>query len=417
MAYYRTKRGALFIGEETAFGDGAAALTYIKTKEVGFPAGMEYAPSDDIVQEDVEDQGTVLYGPGDVTFKMGLHPVKGSTWPTAKPVLGSKPPISLPLEAIMGGVLAGGYGVLTAGSTTTVLQFDPYDPVGVPSVMGFVVGEPVYVRTSGAENVLGVNVAKDVDDINFTVTLRSPLPSAPATGAIVYGGYCWPKLSSAASSSYELQFEGEAVTDVRQSLGGFAGQASIAAPQRGKAELSMTFHCAEPVPLDVAEAGGNPGVQAYAYPDAAQVIAGGLYLWDGTNNHKLTGGIDIDFGVESVPVEGIHGTDPNGIAAYVMIMRTIRVKVNPAYVDNKLIDLFRNPKAVQVLTGWFGRGPRVWMFQLPQTIMTMAPTLGDQSGVIIHPLEFGAAAYTGDTGTGGAAAAGDKPAVIGVLAG
>lgn len=415
MAYYRTKRGALFIGEETSFGAGSAALEYIKTKEVGFPAGMEYSPADDIVQEDTEDQGTVLYGPGDVTFKMGLHPVKGSTWPTAKPVLGSKPPISLPLEAIMGGVKAGGYGVLVAGSTTTVLKFDPDGDT--PTVMGFVEGEPVYVRTAAAANVLGVNVAKDVDDVAFTVTLRSPLPSAPAVSAIVYGGYCWPKLSSAISTSYELKFLGEASTDVRQSLGCFAGAGALAAPHRGKGELSLTFHSAQPVPLDVAEAGGSPAVQAYSYPDAAQVIAGGLYLWDGSSNHKLTGGIDIDFGVESVPVEGVHGTDPNGIVAYVMIMRTIRVKVDPAYVDNALINLFQNPADVQVLTGWFGRGPRVWMFQLPQTIMTLAPTFGDKAGVIIHPLEFGAAAYTGDTGTGGASDAADKPAVLGVLAG
>jgi len=414
MAYYHTKRGALFIGEEDSWGAGSSSLAYVQTKEFSIPVGMEYSDPQNITQSDVEDQGSVLYQPGDISFKMGLHPYT-STWPTAKCVIGSIPPISQVLQAILGGTKAGGYGVTTIGNTTTVLQFDIYDDT--PTDLGFVEGEAVWVRNPDETNVLGANVISDVDDVAFTITVRSPLPSTPADAAIVYGGFCNPKLATSQVASQEVKWTGEATTDVRQALGCIASQASIEAPYRGLAELTAGFRSARPVPPDIAESGGAPSDQTYNYPEASQVLFGGLYLWDGSENRKITGGASINFSIDAVDIPGIHGTDPNGIADIILAARKIRVKIKPAYADNDLIDMFQNPPASMVLTGWWGRGSASWMFQVPAGMLVSSPNWTDEGGAIHHELEIGTGAYTGDTGTGGATDAGDKPFVIGMLAG
>jgi hypothetical protein len=414
MAYYRTKRGALFIGVEDSWGAGSSSLDYVKTKEVTIPMGMEYNDPENITQSDVEDQGSVLYQPGDISFKMGLHPYT-TTWPTAKPSILLNPPVSKVLAAILGGTKAGGYGVTTTGNSTTVLQFDPYGDT--PTDLGFVEGEPVWVRESGATNVLGANVIDDVDDVAFTISLRSPLPSAPGDASIVYGGFCNPKLATSEVESQEVKWLGEATTDVRQCLAAIANSASIEAPYRGLAELTVGFRSARPVPPDIAESGGAPADQAYSYPEASQVLFGGLYIWDGSENRKITGGVSIDFGIDAIDIPGIHGTDPNGIADIILASRKIRVKIKPAYVDNDLIDMFQNPPASMVLTGWWGRGAASWMFQVPAGILVSPPNWTDEGGAIHHELEIGTGAYSGDTGTGGATDAADKPFVIGMLAG
>ena len=414
MAYYRSKRGAFFIGEESSFGAGSVAQVYLKAKEVSMPSGMEYQAGDDIVQKDAEDAGSVLYQPGDVVVKCGLHPFT-TAWPTAKPSLGSKPPISHTLKAVLGGVLAGGYGVSTSGHTTTVIQFDPYGDT--PSTLGFKVGEPVYVRNSGALNILGANVVKTVDDVGNTITLRSPLPAVPGTAAIVYGGYCWPKLPTGTAQSYQATYKGEAATHVQQAYGCCAAAASIAAPYRGLAELSITFRSAQPLPMILAESGGAPSPQTYSYPEASQVLNGGLYLYNGVSSTKLAGGIDVDFGVELQEVPGVNGVDPNGIAGYLLTARKIRLKLNPAYTDNAIIDTFQNPPASAVLTGWWGRGAAVWTFQIPAAMLVTPPELNDESNVLHNRLEFGCGEWTGDTGAFSDAEAGDKPFVLGCLAG
>ena len=413
MAYYRKDRGALWIGPESGWGDGSAALVYVKTKEIKTSMGMEYNDPQNITQSDVEDQGSILYQPGDCGFKMGLHPFT-STWPSAAPLIGNKPPVSEVLESLLGGTKAGGYGVTTTGNTTTVLQFD--NAGDSPTTLGFVEGEGVFVREPSAANVLGYNVISDVDDAAFTITLRSPLPSAPADASIVYGGFSNPKLASSSSSSYEVIWKGESTTDIRQHLACIPSAASLSAPYRGLAELDVTYRSARPVPMDLVTT-HVPADQAYAYPEAAQVLFGGLYLYDGVTSHKLTGGIDIDFGVESADVAGIHGVDPNGVADILLNQRKIRVKVNPAYADNALIDLFENPPASAVLTGWWGRGSRPWGFQIPAAVIAAPPEFGDDGGILNHGFEIGTGAYTGDTGSGGESDAADKPFVISVLAG
>jgi len=407
-------RGILEIGEESAWGAGSASLAYLATKEVSFPTGHEYEPGDDITQYDAEDVGSILYQPGDVQIRCGLHPAVAE-WPVGKPDLGDLPPIFTLLKSALGGALAGGYGVTTTGNTTTVLQFDPYGDT--PATLGFKVGEPVWVRVAGGANVLGYNTIKTVNNTAFTVTLRSPVPSAPGDAAVVYGGFACPKLTTQTSTSLEALWTGEASYDVRQALACAPSSQTIAVPFRGLAELTTTLRSARPVPPDPSESGGGVSQQSYPYPEASQAIHGGLYLWDGAVNHKLTGGVDIDLGIELSEVPGINGVDPNGIAAFVLTARKIRVKLTPAYVDTTMWEVFQNPPASSVLTGWWGVGPRCWGFQIPQAIVVSSPSWTDEEGKINLSVEFGAAEYTGDTGTPGAADAIDKPFVIGCIAG
>jgi hypothetical protein len=165
------------------------------------------------------------------------------------------------------------------------------------------------------------------------------------------------------------------------------------------------------------ESGGAPGEQTYNYPEASQVLAGGLYLWDGVTNRALAGGVKLDYGIELTEVEGIHGVHPNGIQGYVLSARKIRVSLEPAYQDNDLWDLFRNPPASSVLTAWWGRGANAWGFCLPQAMQVKPPDKVGKENVSRLNLVFGAAKYSGDTGAGSDATAINKSCVIGQLAG
>lgn len=422
MAYYRTTRGSVWIGPEDtttpAWGGGSSSLEYLKTQEVTTAAGqgVEYSEITNITQEDVEDQGSYLTVPGDITLKTGLHPWS-NTWPTAKPVDGNEPPISNLLESVFGGVNSGGYGVTSAGNTADVLQFDPYDPL---DDLGFAPGDMIFVRNPGAANIIGANVIKSIDTGDSEITLRSPLPSIPENGAIVYGGYSFAKLPAAQADSYEIEYRGEATTDVRQHLACVPTSLTIDAPYRGQATISVTYRSAAPTPMDVDESGGNPDTQTYPYPEASQVL-GGLSYYVGTNALKFTGGISITAEIEAADVNGIWNDDPNGIANILMMSRKVRVVLTPAYEDNHVFDSFRVPNAISVLTGWFGRGAAVWGFQIPQALFVAAPAFGDESGVLTTETTWGCGAYSGDTvqapGTIGAGDPGDKSFVIAMLAG
>lgn len=416
ITYPRTMRGQLEIRESAGWGQDSGAWTYMKAKEVGFPTGLEYQEGDDITQDDAEDIGHVLFGPGDVTLRTGLHPAV-SAWPGVAPLIGNLPPVFVLLKSLMGAVTVGGYGVTDSGNTTTVLQFDAQG--AMPTAMGFVEGDPIWVRDPAGAAVLGANVIKDVDDVAFTVTIRSPLPDTPDDLAIGLGGYAAPKVSTDVSVPLDLRWTGEAAYDVRKSISCLPSSCGIEAPYRGLAELSMTFRSALPSPPDASESGGGALQQSYPYPETSQVIKGGLYYWNGSTNRKLTGGISIDFGVENSEVGGINGVDPNGIAAMVLSARKIRVKITPAMNADgyALFDVFQNPPPISVLTGWWGVGPRVWMFQIPQAVIVEAPNYADDEGKTMLDCTFGAAEYNGDTGTPGATDGIDKPFVIACLAG
>jgi len=416
ITYPRTMRGQFEIRESASWGADTGTWTYLKTKEVGFPSGLDYVEGDDITQEDAEDVGSVILTPGDVTMRCGLHPAV-SSWPTLAPVIGDMPPIFVPLKSLMGLVTVGGYGVTTTGNTTTVLQFDIYG--STPSALGWKPSDPILVRNAGESNIMGANVVKEVDDLAFTVTLVSPLPSAPGDGAICYGGFAAPKISTDTSVPVDTRWTGEATYDVRKALSSLPSSAQISAPYRGLAELSMTFHSAQPIPPDASESGGGAVSQTYDYPEASQVIAGGLYHWDGSSNRKLTGGIEIDFGVELSDVDGINAVDPNGIAAMVLTARKIRVSVKPALTSDAhaLWEIFQNPTTDSVLTGWWGTGPRAWMFQVPQATIMAVPDWGDEGGKVILEATFGAAKYTGHDGSASPTTGIDSPFVLASLAG
>lgn len=422
MAYYRSKRGAIWGESETAFGaGGAGSPTYLKTKEFSAPIGLEYAPGDDITQKDVEDIGSILYKPGELTLKMGMHPQQ-SAWPTGAPVEGENNPIVGLLEGVLGTVFDGGYGVThTTGNSTTVLAFPTGEGVDTPTEMGFVPGEFVFVRNANGTNIVGANVVKTVDDVLNKVTLRSPLPAIPGSQAIVYGGYTVAKLPMTTVPSYEFIVSGEGAFDHQHLFGCCCKSLSIEAPHGGLATLSATYSCAAPTPPVAGENGGAPDNQTYSYPETPQVLFGGLYLHDATGagtTYKLEGGVNIDLGVELQPVEGVHGVDPNGIAGYCLTARTIRVKLQPAYTSNALYALFASPPSAGLtVTGWWGRGAQVWAFQIPNAILVSPPKKADKNGISMLEVEFGCAAYAGDTGTFDDADAGNKPFCIGVLAG
>lgn len=422
ITHPRVKRGQFEIRESASWGADSGAWTYMKLKEQTMPPGLDYVEGDDITQYDAEDVGSVLLAPGDVTLRSGLHPAV-SEWPAVKPIIGNLPPIYTLLKSLMGTATAGGYGVTTTGNTASVLQFDSYDTL---SALGYLEGDLVYLREPGAAGIIWASAIADVDDLNFQITLRHPVAAAacangsePADETIVYGGFNVPKITTDVSVPLDLRWTGEAAYIQRKALSCLPSAASISAPHRGLAELSMTFRSALPAPPDASESGGGVSLQTYSYPETSQVIKGGLYHWDGSTNRKLTGGMEIDFGVELSEVGGVNAVDPLGIAAFVLTARKIRVRVSPAMNSDAyaLWDIFQNPPTTSILTGWWGIGQRVSAFQIPQAAIVSVPSESDGEGKVMIEAEFGASPYTGDTGSPSGSTGVDAPFVLGSLAG
>jgi len=418
MAYYRYKRGACYIGEETAWGAGSSGLKYLRAKEVTIPPGEDYVEGEDIIIKDAEDVGHVILAPGDVTIKSSLKAAVAE-WPGQAPSdnQANLNPLGHLLESGLGGWVAGGYGVTSSSNTTTILRFDPYGDT--PTTMGFTVGQLVAVRNAAAENVVGVGRISALDDVAYTVTLGCPLPAAPGNAAIVYGFQNFFTTYPASPKSYEVKFLGEAEDDVRQAKGCVVSSIQIDAPLRGTAEITAVLRSALPTPMDPDTTGGAPDEtsQELIYGDT-QVISGGLYAYNPSIGlTKLTGSVKIDAGIELLEVAGINGVDPNGVAAYRQGLRKTRVTVTPAYVTAGMWEVFRDPPAAgTMLIGWWGRGCRVFGFCIPCGHLVQVPSLNDQGGVLSTELVFGAMNHA-DTGDFAADECGDKPFVMGWLAG
>lgn len=417
MAYSVQKRGEPQIGKETTFGAGASELKTMRLEECTIPLGREYQTGNDIKQDDSRDPGTWLNVAGDITIKGSLHPQQ-NVWPTGASVDSDIAPVTIPFEACLGEGKRGGYGVLAGSSTTTLLKFPTTEGADTPSEMGFVPGEMIYVRAAGANNILGCNVIKSVDDVANTITLRSPLPSAPLTGAIVYGGYSLPKQDMTTLEGYEIKHLGSAAFDVRRGLGCTIKSLKVDAPYGAKtATFDATFWAALLVPPTASETGGAPSVASYPYPEGAQVANGGIWVWDGTTNHKIEGGFSLDFGVKNSPIGGIHGTDPNGYSGAVLTGRDITLEVQPAYTGNTYLDWMDTAPAACVVTFWWGKGAQVIGGQIPAAILVDTPADGTDGEAKTLVLKFGDGSYTGDTGTFDGQDAGNKSFVMGWLAG
>jgi hypothetical protein len=417
MAYSIVKRGAFYAGPEDSFGAGSSNLMYFRLTECKLPVGREYREGAEIKQDDARDPGQFLEVADETNLKGELHP-NMAEWPNSQMGEGALVPDVYLLEAAFGSHKAGGYGVLKAsGSSATVLQFPDGEHDETPTTMGFKAGEWVYVRTPSAANIMGAQTIAKVDDVLNQLTLTAPLPATPAASSIVYGGASLPKQAITTPQSYELIDEGSGNWDRRQALGAVLKSLKIVAPYGGIPTIETTLWCARPIQPQAGEEGAAPGVEAWPWEEAKQVLHGGLYIWDGSENRKIDRGFEINVENTLGPVGGINDLDPNGYVAVVRTKQDITVKLEPSYEDNDLYGWMDAAPTAMVVTGWFGAGPGVWSFQVRAGVLVAVPDDGEDESVKTTPIVIGDGTYSGDTGTFGATDAGNKSFCMGCLAG
>lgn len=404
---YRTKRGALYGWDEVVFGDGGAGGgTYIPVEEVDFSdLGYGYQEGEDITQSDVEDQGLPIRQPAKLSFRMGLHPYQ-STAPEAAPTGNPHPPAWL-MGKMLGGIDKGGWcHVVTAGSTASLVK------VTEGQSASLAVGQPIWCTSAAGQIMMG-RVKSIALSAGFPdeITLTQPMPAAPDAGTDVFGShYVW---KGTPTGSHAFGWAGEAATDFRKGLGSMASSCKLTANPRVGATLAWEYMMARVSDMTDGESGGAPADETYAFPEKGQTLDGGLYLWDGATSTKITGGVEIDFGVETVPNDGINWADPNGIAEYLLLRSRLRIKLVPAYDGNELMTMFRNSTTLS-LSGWWGVGYKKFGFCIPAAIQVQHPKPGDRNGLQGLELLIGAATYSGDTGADDPT---NAPAVFGWLAG
>lgn len=411
----RMRVGALLIGPEATFGAGSNSLTYYRAREISQPVGRKIEGGENLVQRDAQDRPSVLREPGDMEFTMDVYPA-ASDWPTGPASSDEARSATTELLGVMLGQQCIGelFATCGAGSTTRVIQLDPYGDT--PADAGIVEGDPVWFRASGADRVLGFNTVQSIDNGNKRITLVSPLPSAPASGCEIYGS-----VYSALNDGFDLvsaqaDVVGDKTYNRQSNKGVVLSNAVLSFPFRQLASIKYSAKVALPIPPTAAESGGSPAQQVWADGNGSQVIDGGIYLWDGTNNVKIEGGGELDFGVNVVERPGINGVDPNGIAGYDRENVNPVVKLQPNYLSNAFYTLADSETSNLVLTVWWGRGARVVGFQIPAVYFKKFPERTDRDGLVDLSIELGMLPYSGHSGTSTANNNVDKSLVVASLA-
>jgi len=410
---YITRRGALFLAEEVTYGAGAddpGDYVYLPHEEVSITdLGVGKRDPQEIKQTDTEDPPQPVRQPATVGGKMALHPYRG-TWPdftAMAPAAGPGPhPPGKLLEATLGGYVLGGATTLEAGSTVRIIN--------VTSALGFGPGQLVFCRSATGRPMMGV-IDKCVDADPDQLELQFPLPAVPADTGAVMGAENFYK-ADALTKSYAVQNEGAAAHDVRTWVGSKMQTAKVNAGPADFAVLEYAFQSAKVLPLLEAEVGGSPDPQPYPWPEVSQVLDGGLWLVKATGNPApnewelvaLTGGSDLDFGVETALLRGIHYTDPNGINDVATLSRKIRAMLKPAWGDNYLHAQFKEAALTPELTqgghfgliGFWGVEGGLFGFAIRAGFQAEPPTPADEGGLQVLDAQVGSTDYIGDTATG-----------------
>lgn len=410
----RMRIGAVVMGPEASFGAGATETYYYRARDISYPIGRTIEGGENLVQRDAQDRPSVLRDPGELEFTMDVYPA-ASAWPEGPGSREERSPLTEMCATMLGMQNARSiYAVCGGGSSTTVIQLDPYGDS--PANCGIAEGDPVWFRASGADRVLGFNTVQSIDNGNKRITLVSPLPSAPSAGCEIYGSYY-----ASLEDGYDLvtcgvDFLGDKAYNKQANKGVAFSNAVISFPFRKLASVKFTGKAALPIPPTAAESGGSPAQQAWALGNGSQVIDGGIYLWDGSTNHKIEGGGELDLGINVVERPGINGVDPNGIAGYDRENVNPTVKLQPNYLSNALFTLADSEASDLVLTVWWGRGPRVVGFQIPAVYFKKFPERTDRDGLVDLSIELGMLPYSGHSGTSLSTNNVNKSLVIATLA-
>ena len=386
---YKITQGALFLGIEDSWGAGSSSLVYVKATNIEFnDLGYGYEPGQDITQQDVEDIGQPVRQPASVGFEMGCHPVR-ATFPAGAPTDDLHPPALL-ASAVLGKSIIDGFSLVEAGSTVSALKVAEGDS------SEFSVGCSYWtVAASGKVMMFRIKSVTLSPGNPDTLNLLWDLPTAPVVANEIYGSFNVYK--GALSDSWNVRWEGLNPKDVRDAKGCQLESFNLAAPPGQFGNFKVSFRSARVDDIDVAEVGGAPSVQVYPYPEKSQALDGGLFLWNGVSLTKFTGGVEIDFGVELSADDGFHFDDPNGIASFVTHKRDVRIKLTPAWDANQQFEDFRDGDLVTVF-GWWGIGSKVMGFNAPTGFQVKHPEPTNRNEFWGLSLEFGVAAYGGDTG-------------------
>ncbi len=371
---------------------------FIKHRELTLPGGFEYEEGGDTRQRDEEDPGVFLRQPGDGRLIMGLHPFANEIGgaDAAEPL----PPIGVPLSFGLG-----------LHDNTPVVTVDAYNAATGVADLGAAWGATkeghlavVYREISDVWTPMSlVRIIDTGTGPPNTATLFPKYPDdprRPAIGDKLVGGYGFglaPVAATKSLPSMAMIKHGEHVSDVWRLRGVCIDDIKINAGFREKATIEFGLKIAEPRPPDgdTVHTGLTP--QEYGdppYPEAGQVINGGLYIVDPEENLvKVCGGFEIDVQNETQDVGGIHAADPNGVCGYVQTNRTVRFTINPAFTSANYWQALRDgaDQGISIMA-WFGIGGAVYGFMIPNALQVSVPESVDQDGKLHETVVFGAGA-------------------------
>jgi hypothetical protein len=406
----RTKRGAFDYARETTYGDGGGGnpsynTTRIKDIDVG-DMGKAYEAANDIVAVDIEDQGRFVDQPSTLKVTTEMHGVI-SVDPDTKVAdpggLSGHWPTDV-ISAALGPVRYSGMGVIKTGSTATVVKLDTG---GGATFDG---GDLLWTYDANDNLMMGRVKSVSTDDLTMTWAL----PATPKTGAVAVGGHHIPK--TATVGSIACRWQGENYDDSRYWDGVALEALSLKAEPRKLVDLVASLYAAQVRGPQFDDDHAALTQPTYSFPVPIQALGGGLQIVPitaGTYGTPITvqGGFEIEFGLENSAVDGVWGSNPNGVAGYCNLGRKIRIKLQPcfkqpgtpgsgaagegAYWHSAFED-----GSTFGLAGWIGVGMNAFGFVAPVSFQVVYPKDADQSGRLVLDLEFGLGSYTGDGGTG-----------------
>jgi len=396
MPTFMAKDRLVFFGQESTFGAGVAdnALEYLEISSVdmALPAN-EFRLKDALTRKDDDDKGLLARVPREFAMEYPLCGID-SSWPASE-ITGDPPPPVQILEGVLEDAVGGGYGVTQTDSTGSLVKLD----AGQGAT--FEVGQIIWVRTSSAAGYR-MNPTRISDIQTDDMTVEPPLLTVPSSGDLVIGGWSLAKaVVGPLPSTYEYCLKGAGPVDVRRYLGSVVKTATLDIEPGSNPKLSLGMIAAKVIDPDDAILDGyegDPDPEAWDYPVLSQAIDGEFFIYDrnGGDTYHLDGSIKLDFGIDAAANMGHSYEYPNGVREWVRTAGRITVGISPAYLDNALIALSKDPDSDLMLMVSISAGPEAFAFCLPQAVIKRLPEFGERDSFLSLEMEIGAKSYTQD---------------------
>lgn len=388
------------IGAETTLGTETAAYVAVQVMEMPDHTGLTRTAIDNnqvsgIFKEPVKIKGAYN---GEITLKL---PFRGfsSSLPTAAPSDTSFITHRLVASAF-GNAVTGGYSANESGSSATG---------GTPTLDG------TGIQTDLPDS--GVAVAwvdsDSIAHVNWvTAVATDQLSLAQTAEAEPAGGKVYGALTSFVTEAYDYHGGSTKSFSVRVRLHDGTDRIMLGCrpvAYRFVAERDaipyheITLRC-----LSWANASGSAPVDTTSQGADPEAFLGASIAWgtDLTTDTLIATGFEFDLGMEVA--NQFSAVEDNGIANFVVTKRMPRVKLSLDWDPSKQVADFSAGTLDMFSAYWGSRPGKMGAIAIQGGHVVALPAPGDTEGRLTMEIEFGADAYTGDTGTASASTAVDK---------